>query len=242
MNVSTQLRNRLTHQRRTALSIAVLVLMVSVGCSPVSTQPSLEPTLITTEPQAAPTAPVATATSEEQIPAGWTTHTSQRCEYAISFPSEMQVNTNGTYSRTLEFELSNPDEGARNFIYVSVIDQEIQSMDEEGVYNYDPAEAEILINMQVGESKAVREVSNVAQWFTYQRLLDTSISSNIALTFENTQPWEFPEGTKEMRYYLSLDGCTYLIGGYMDTTGSDQPGAITEELFNQIVATIQLTP
>jgi len=242
MSARTQMRNRWPGRLSTALSIAGLLMTVSVGCSPVSTQPSGQPTPSATEAQAAPTTPLPTATSEAPIPAGWVTYTSQRCEYAISYPSEMQVTNEGTHSRTLEFKLANPDEGARNFVYVSVIVQEIQSMGEEGVYNYDPAEAEILQNMQVGESKPVREFPNVESGFTYQRKPDTPISDHAAQTYENVQPWEFPGGTKEIRYYLSLNGCTYLIGGYMDATQSNQPGAITEELFNQIVDTIRLIP
>ena len=186
-----------------------------------------------------------TATSEAQMPAGWVTYSSQRCEYAISYPSEMQVTGETPYSRTFSFRLANPDDGARNFIYVSVIFPEIQSMVQGGVYNndvynYDPAEADTLLNMQVGESKAVRELANVESGFTYQRKPDTRISGQAAQTYENLQPWEFPDGTKEIRHYMSQDGCTFLIGGYLDATRSNQPGAITEELFNQIVATIQL--
>jgi hypothetical protein len=82
----------------------------------------------------------------------------------------------------------------------------------------------------------------VESGFTYQRQSDTLISGYTAQTYENIQPWEFPGGTKEIRYYLSLNGCMYLIGSYLDTTQSNQAGAITEELFNQIVATIQLNP
>jgi len=241
MNAKTQMRNRWRCKPGTALSIAGLLLAVSAGCGPVSTQPSEQPTPSATEPQAPPTVPVPTATSEALAPAGWTTHsTSQRCGYAVSYPSEMQVTGQGANSWILDFKLADPDEGARNFVYVSVIDQEIQSMGEEVIYNYDPAETETLLNMQVGESKSVREVPNVSAWFTYQRMPDTPIGGQAAQTYENVQPWEFPGGTKEIRYYVPLNGCLYLIGGYLDTTSSNQPGAITEELFNQIVATIRL--
>ena len=128
-----------------------------------------------------------------------------------------------------------------------MIAPEIQNMVKEGiynndVYNYDPAEADILQNMQVGESKSLREDLNVESGFTYQRQPDTMISDHTAQTYENVQPWEFPGGTKEIRYYLSLNGCTYLIGGYLDTTRSNQPGAIMEDLYHQIVATVQLMP
>jgi hypothetical protein len=82
----------------------------------------------------------------------------------------------------------------------------------------------------------------VSQWFSYQRLPDTEIDGYAAKTYENVQPWEFPRGTKEIWYYLSVDGCTYHFGGYLETTQSNQPGAITETLFNQIVATIRVMP
>lgn len=242
MNAIALIRNPRPGQIRVAVIIAVMLLVVSVGCSPVGTQPPEQPALGATEPPAAPTTLLSTTTSEPLIPTGWSTHTSQRCEYAMSFPSKMQVNDNGTYSRIFGYELANPNEGARNFIYVSVIDQDIQSLGEERVYNYDPAEAEILLNMQVGESKSPHEVADLSQWFTYQRLPDTTISGQATQTYENLQPWEFPDGTKEIRYYLSLNGCIYLIGGYLDSTGSNQLGAINEELFNQIVVTIQLIP
>jgi hypothetical protein len=152
----------------------------------------------------------------------------------------MQITDQGTSNQLLAFSLDTPGRGATNFIYVSVIDQESPTLGEEIIYNYDPAETEILLNMQVGESKALRDIADVAPWFTYERMPDTPIGGHVAQTYENVQPWEFPEGTKEIRYYLLLNDCTYLIGGYLDTMDSDEPGAIDEELFNQIVATIQL--
>ena len=108
------------------------------------------------------------------------------------------------------------------------------------VYNYDPAAAETLLNLQVGEGKSLHDNPNVAQGFTYTRLPDTTLSNQAAQTYENTQPWEFPAGTKEIRYLLQANGCTYLIGGYMDTTGSAQPGAMNEDRFNQIITTFRI--
>lgn len=242
MNAKTQKRYASASQICTAVCIAVLIMMLSVACAPATTQPIEQPTLNATVQQTVPTKPLSTPTSEAMIPGGWRTYTSQLCEYSISYPSEMQVTNNGMNSRTLEFELDNPEEGARNFIYVSVINPDFQSLSEEGVYNYNPAEADILLNMQVGESKSPQDIADLAQWFTYLRKEDTPINGSPAQTYENVQPWEFPVGTKEIRYYISLNGCTYLVGGYMDTTGSNQPGAIDEELFNQIVATIHLLP
>lgn len=224
----------------------ILGMLLISGCN----QSQSLPTPNATESLAVPATLSSTATSEAPIPAGWasTTHTSRQCQYTISYPAEFEFTDQNLYSQTFGFKLVNPDEGARNFIFVSVIDPEIQNKVKQGtyqsgdVYNFDPAETDILLNMQVGESKAVRDLPNVETGFTYERKPDIQLSDQAAQTYENAQPWEFPGGTKEIRYYLSSSGCIYLIGGYMDTTGSEQQGAITEDLFHQIVGTFKLMP
>ncbi|MGE5376141.1 MAG: hypothetical protein ACM3XO_13875, partial [Bacteroidota bacterium] len=198
----------------------VFVMFVIASCSQA---PSL-PAPGASGPQAAPTTPVSTPTSGSMLPAGWVTHTSQQCEYAISYPTGMQVSDQNPYSQTFAYPLDNSEGGARNFIYVSVIAPEVQNMVRQGVYdhevyNYDPAATDLLLNMQVGESQSLHENVNVASGFTYLRQPDTTIGGQNAQAYENVQPWEFPVGTKEIRYYASANGCIYLIGGYMDTTG-----------------------
>lgn len=232
MSARMQVKHLWSSWLSTKLVIVSLLFGGVAGCAPVVSPAT--PTLL---PDPSPTVPI-----EATMPPEWETYTSQSCEYAISYPPEMQVTNEGVYSRTLGFKLANPDEGARNFIYVSVIFKEFQDGSGEGVYNYEPAEAEILLNMQVGESKSLRDDPNTAQFFTYARKPDTPIGDYPAKTYENTQLFEFPMGTKEIRYYLSVNQCTYLIGGYMDTTGSNQLGAITEDLFSQIVSTFRLVP
>ena len=188
-------------------------------------------------------------TSQTPAPAAWVTYTSasQQCGYVISYPPEIQVTEQTPYSQTLGFKQTDSDAGARNFIYMSVVTPEIKKMVKGGsynhdVYNYDPAATEILLNMQPGESKPVHQAPGMEIGFTYERKPDTQINGYTAQTYENLQPWEFPSGTKEIRYYLSLDGCTYLIGGFVDTTESNQPGAMTESLFHQVIATVQVIP
>ncbi|HEY5732083.1 MAG TPA: hypothetical protein VIS72_18715, partial [Anaerolineales bacterium] len=187
--------------------------------------------------------------SQEPIPTSWTTYTSasQQCGYGISYPPEIQVSEQALYSQTFGFKLPDSDAGVPNFIYMSVVTPEIQKIVKEGtyihdIYNYDPAATEILLNMQSGESKSVHQAPDMETWFTFERKPDTQISGHSAQTYENLHPWEFPSGTKEIRYYMSLDGCTYLFGGFVDTTESDQPGAITENLFHQIIDTVQVKP
>jgi hypothetical protein len=92
----------------------------------------------------------------------------------------------------------------------------------------------------VGGSTLLREDPTTAPWFTYTCLPDTTVGNQAAQTYENTQPWEFPPSTKEIRYYLQRNGCTYLIGAYLATVGSGQPAAIGEDLFDQIIATFRL--
>jgi hypothetical protein len=95
--------------------------------------------------------------------------------------------------------------------------------------------------MQVGESGSLHANVSLAEGFTYTRLPDATLGDQAVKTYENAQPWEFPPGTKEIRYYVQANGCTYLIGGYMITAGSDQAGTINEELFDQIITTFRPT-
>lgn len=228
--------------------ITVLMLAVSVSCTAVTSDSSPQPTPIVSVQLVASATPLPTATAEAPpptemaeapVPAGWTTFSNQQCAYSISYPEEMAVTDQGSSNQLLAFSIDSPGAGPANFIYVSVIDQSSPAADGEVIYNYDPVETDILLNMQVGESKPSRDVADVAEWFTYERKPDTPIGGHDAQTYENAQPWEFPAGTKEIRYYLSQDDCTFLIGGYLDSTDSGQAGAINEDLFNQIMATVQ---
>jgi hypothetical protein len=144
------------------------------------------------------------------------------------------------YSWILSSTAAEPSGPVPNFIYISVIPDDFQPGGDEIIYNYDPVETQTLLNMQVGEGRSLREDPNLASWFTYTRLPDTTLDRQAAQTYENDQPWEFPLGTKEIRYYLQGNDCLYLIGGYVATVGSGQPGAIDEELFDQIIAAFRL--
>jgi hypothetical protein len=210
---------------RTPLSTKLIILTILlgglVGCARPNTAPAVLPT---------PT-----------LPPGWEIYTNQgQCSYAISHPSNMDGASQDVYSWILSPATAEPSGPVPNFIYISVIPDDFQSSGGEIIYNYDTVETQTLLSMQVSESRSLRDDPNVADWFTYTRLPNTTLNNQSAQTYENTQPWEFPLGTKEIRYYLKANGCTYLIGGYMATVGSGQPGAIDEELFDQIIATFRL--
>ncbi len=206
------------------------------GCAPVTPPPTELP--VHTEPASLPSP---TTAVEATNPAGWETYSSGgQCGYSLSHPADMELASQGTYSWLLTPSAADPAGTVRNFVYVSVIPADFQSGGEEIIYNYDPVEADNLLSMQVGESRPLHDVQETAQWFTYTRLPDTSLGGQAARAYENVQPWEFPAGTKEIRYYLQADGCTYLIGGYLDAAASNQPGAIGEDLFDPIVATLRL--
>jgi len=229
-------------QLRLALVMAGLLLVGATGCLPGGQATPPTPSTIPTSTQspATPLVVLPTATAEAIVPAGWETRTNPRFHNSISYPPDMEGTDSGDYSWTLGVKLANPDEGARNFIYLSVIPVGFQSSGGD-IYNYNTAEADILLNMQVGESKSLREGQDFAAGFSYTRQPDTILNGQTAKVYENTQPWEFPQGTKEIRYYVQTEAYTYLLGGYVDTTGSDQPGAITEALFDQIIATFRVT-
>ena len=229
-----------TMQVSTSLMILGILFVAAAGCAPQSTQPA-EPSSVPPAPTL-PSLPSPTVPVEANSPSGWATYTNQgECGYAISHPSNMDGTSQGMYNWNLNVSASEPLGLIANFIYISVIPDGFQGGEDGSIYNYHPAETQTLLNMQVGESRSLRDFDpNLAPWFTYTRLPDTTLSNQAAQTYENPQPWEFPAGTKEIRYYLKANGCTYLIGGYMSTLGSGQPGAIDQALFDQIIATFRL--
>jgi hypothetical protein len=230
-------------QMSTGLMILSILLAGVAGCATAGTQP-VDPT--TSAPPEAATQPADPTTAppavEATLPAGWETYASQgQCGYTLSHPADMEGASQNEYSWILSPTTTDPSGPFPNFVFVSVIPDGFQN-EPGAIYNYDPVETETLLNMQVGESKSLREDPNIAPSFTYTRLPDTALSNQAAQMYENIQPWEFPAGTKEIRYYLQANGCTYQIGGYMDTTGSGQAGAMNEELFDQVIATFRLAP
>ena len=212
-------------QAGTKLIILSSLLVGIAGCAPRGTQPAALPT---------PT-----------VPSGWERYPGPgQCGYSVDHPSNMDIASQGTYSWILSSSAGETSGPFPNFIYISVIPDEFPRSGEEpgAIYNYDPSETQTLLNMQVGESRSLRDDSTVMDWFTYTRLLDTTLGDQPAQTYENDQPWEFPPGTKEIRYYLQANGCTYLVGGYLATVGSGQPGAIDEDLFDEIIGSFRVAP
>lgn len=193
------------------------------GCAPRSIPPTVLPT-----PTVAP---------------GWERFVNGgQCGYVIDFPSNMEDTSQDTYSWILSPTAAEPSGPVPNFVYISVIPDNFQSGGNEIIYNYDPVETQTLLSLQVGESRSLRDDPHLASWFKYTRLPDTALGNQNAQVYENDQPWEFPPGTKEIRYYVQANGCIYLVGGYMATVGSGQPGAMDQELFDQIIAAFRLAP
>jgi hypothetical protein len=238
MQVGNFLRKSRISRFGMRLLIAALVLVGIVGCAPVPAQP-----LPTDAPSPVPpTATLAAEPTVSTVPAGWQTDTgSQQCGFSISHPAEMQGVSQDSYSWLITTSVSDQDQAARNFVYVTAVPSDFQS-GTELAYNYDPAGADLLLNLQVREAKSVHPSPDMAQWFTFTRLPDVTIGDQTAQAYENAKPWEFPAGTKELRYYLKANDCIYQVGGYFDTTGSTKPGTMSEALFNQIVATFQVKP
>jgi len=234
---------------KNTLLIGLMVLLVSacgqltVTSTPAAREPEQPAPVVIESPAASVVTPTAVVDGLD-APAGWMTasHVIQSCEVHLSYPADMQVTDQGANSRLLGYIPESPDTVAWNFIYVSIIPEELRGSNEGEIYNYSPAVAGLLFDLQVGESAAVHDNPQIASWYTYQRLPDTTIGGQTAMAYENDMPWEFPVGTKEIRYYVSVNDCLYQIGGYLDTTRSSEPGMIAEDLFHQIIDNIRIEP
>ena len=243
MRIRTQIRDSRIGQVGVRLVLLCLLFGAVAGCAAAGTQP-VEPT---TAPPATAIQPVDPTTAppaaEATLPSGWESYTHQgSCAYTISHPADMSLASEATHSWIFNYATTEPSGPVPNFIYISVIPADFQSNEPGAIYNYDPAETQTLLGLQIGESRSMREDPNLAPSFTYTRLADTILGNQTAQTYENAQPWEFPAGTKEIRYYLQGNGCTYLIGGYMAAGGSGEPGTINQELFDEVMATFQVNP
>lgn len=226
MNTRTQVRNSWIGHWSRKLALLSLLFAV-VGCTPAATQPIEQATQ--------------TPVIDVGLPSGWETFTNEgQCGYAISHPQEMDTTSMVTNSWSIHHASTEPSGPDTNFVYVSVIPDDFQGGPGE-IYNYDPAATETLLNMQVGQTGSLYDNPDIASWHMYTRRADTTLSNQTAQTYENTQPWEFPAGTKEIRYYLKANGCMYLIGGYFSTVDSGEPRAISQELFDQILATFKVS-
>jgi hypothetical protein len=217
------------------LMILVIFAGVLAGCAPANTPPA-------EQPAESPTV-LPTDTSAPALPSGWETYSNAgQCGYTIGHPADMDGASQGDYNWLLTPTAADPGGPTANFIYISVIPDDFEGTEPGSIYNYDPAETPALLDLPVGESLSLRNDPAFDPWFTYTRLPDEALGGRPAQAYENTQPWEFPPGTSEIRYYLKANGCTYLLGAYLATAGSDQPGAIDEALFDQILATFRLVP
>jgi hypothetical protein len=153
--------------------------------------------------------------------------------YSFKYPYEYLVKENGENSYMVIKESESGEPINTNFAYLSIIPSVMESEGGE-IYNYNTSETNTLFEMAAGETKSLRdetEDSDMHEYFTYKRLPDEILSGLITKIYLNEKPWEFPEGTKELRYYVEKDGYIYLLGAYFDFQ--------TEEELTNIITSFQ---
>lgn len=174
-------------------------------------------------------------------PSDWKTYSDQNLDFSISFPPEFETVPNGENSLLVVKKVDEKGAGPANFIYISVVPKGSQTQEGQ-IYNYNKDHIDSLMTMQVSEKKILGgEDIGLSKYITFKRHPDNLISGNYAKVFTNSNPWEFPAGTKEYRYIVAQENVTYLIGGYLTTT-DDHSYSISEELFDQILSTVKLPP
>ncbi len=174
-----------------------------------------------------------------RIPKGWQTYTNDKTQFSISYPTDFEISDYGLNTQRIVKKVQTLGQGPSNFIYVSAILEGDQNKDGQ-IYNFNKTHLDSLVSMKVGDTKPVAgEEKELEQYVTFTRLPDIKIGGNKAMAFANMKPWEFPAGTKEYRYLIHQKNRTYIVGGYIATSETDEY-SISETLYKKIIDTIQL--
>lgn len=168
-------------------------------------------------------------------------YTNETYGYSIQLPSTLEVEQMTPHSIQLITKEKEIGQGPANFIYISVIPQDMKESIGE-IYNYYADDYNELINMtKQGSSISVTDVDqpDLDEWNTYTFANTVQIDGITAKVFENYKPWEFPNGTTETRYMFEKNGTRYLLGYY---TGGDSVGkaAIDPRIANAIIQSFDL--
>jgi hypothetical protein len=172
---------------------------------------------------------------------GWQTFTNTRWSYSISAPQDMQLHEPSRYGWTLSYPPATQGQESPNMIYILVAPENYPP-EGDMIYSFGPPQAGMLLSLPVGGSISLNGRLEMADGLVYTRQPDVMLAGHSAAAFENQQPWKYPEGTKEIRYLLQANDTLYVVGGFINDSGAEQPGAISESLFNQIISTFQLVP
>lgn len=149
--------------------------------------------------------------------------------YQVRYPKSLTVEPIEKNSILILDPSSQDVIGNTNFVYISYIPT-LTGIEPGEIYNFNEKQFRMLIDTKTADSVDLSG-GDQAEWFTYNRLTDKTISGISAMHFINESPWEFPEGTVEERYILETDNGYYLIGEYY----KDSP------FLNDILETFTLT-
>lgn len=164
--------------------------------------------------------------------ADWETYTDEKLGYSIRYPSGFEVSPEGDNSITVEKKSSLPGRGPDNFVYISVLP--VKDITKGGAYNFGTYRFDLLDKLEVGESTVPvgTDDPKAIEGNNYTRIEDLTILGKMSKLFENSRPYEFPEGTVEHRTYILNGNNMYLVGAYFSESGD-----VTKLLFNQILTT-----
>ena len=127
------------------------------GCAQVGTQP----VDLATPTATAPSIPSPTEAVEATLPRcprdGRPTPARDNAATPSATQQTWTAPARRLHSWILTYTATEPSGPVPNFVYISVIPGDFQSGRQGVIYNYDPAETETLLNMQVGESRSFRE-------------------------------------------------------------------------------------
>ncbi len=168
-----------------------------------------------------------------QPPADWKTFTDPTFGYVLRIPPDvlLRENTSDTNRFAPSGPISDTPLGLTHFLAVSVFFEGLPG-------SYNQSYLNSLLELKIGESKPAADgAPGQGEWFTYTRTADMNVNGQTIYTYQNSNPWEKPEGTTEYVYLLPMSGQYYFFAGYIP---AEQSETWNKQVLDSIVSSLEL--
>lgn len=155
-----------------------------------------------------------TTKQDSTVPADWKVYTNQKYNYSVKYPSTLDATEETPYSALFNVIQTKPGPTGFPTFYVSVIPDGSTNKDST-IYNFVYQEdRDKFVSLQVGDSVNTRKGGVYSEFWTYKRLIDTTVDGLSGLVIENNKVWDGGNGLVDRRVFIRKNGLTYMLGTY----------------------------